>query len=692
MVRFAPLLPEIVLAIGGLFLMMLAAFTGRRGTALVSWLAVALLVAATVALIGPPSHAGPLFDGMVSADLFASFGKAVIFPAAAIAIIAAHGWFDRDSEHASEYSVLIVFAAVGMAVMVSATSLVSLYVGLELNSLAGYVLASYLRKDERSAEAGLKYFVLGALASGILLYGISLLYGFTGTMSFTGIAAAFGRGAPTLGLLFGLVFVLAGLAFKASAVPFHMWTPDVYEGAPTPVTTFFASAPKVASVLLATRVCVDALGPATEAWRQIVIFAALASIFVGAIAAYGQTNIKRLLAYSSINNVGFALVGLAAGGAQGASAVLFYMVVYVVMTIGAFLCVLWMRDANGEPVETIASLSGLAADPSGARRRLRNLHVQPCRRTAAVRFLAQAAGVHRRLESGLCRARRCRLHRRGNRRLLLPQDRQGDVHGRAGRALWARPCAGPGSADPDRGAARLPARLSVDRPAWRTDGQSCRKPVLTRIHIVERTGSTNADLIADNGAIEGDWLIALEQHAGRGRQGRTWVSAPGNFYGSTLVQIGPGDPPAQTLSLAAGLALVEAIDVALPGQPLMLKWPNDVMLLGNKLAGILLERSGDRVAVGFGVNLASAPRLEDRQGASLSSQPRAASIRAPARRKLCASAGPVASKRTGDCWPRRGLLAHIRSAHPSPSIRVPTRPPPDASTGSKPDGALRLCA
>ena len=358
--RFAPLLPEIILAIGGLVLMMLAAFTGRRGTALVNWLAVALLIGATVALIGPPSHAGPVFDGMVAADLFASFGKAIMFPAAAVAIIAAHGWFDRGSEHASEYAVLIVFAAVGMAVMVSATSLISLYVGLELNSLAGYVLASYQQRDERSAEAGLKYFVLGALASGILLYGISLLYGFTGTMSFTGIAAAFGRGAPTLGLLFGLVFVLAGLAFKASAVPFHMWTPDVYEGAPTPVTTFFASAPKVASILLATRLCVEGLAPATDAWRQIVIFAALASIFLGAIAAFGQTNIKRLLAYSSINNVGFVLVGLAAGGTRGASAVLFYMTVYVVMTIGAFLCVLWMRDSEGEPVETIASLSGLA--------------------------------------------------------------------------------------------------------------------------------------------------------------------------------------------------------------------------------------------------------------------------------------------------------------------------------------------
>jgi NADH-quinone oxidoreductase subunit N len=358
--RFAPLFPELLLSIGGTILMMVAAFTGRRGSALVSWLSVALLLAATAALVGAPSHAGPVFDGLVSADLFASFGKAIIFPAAAIAIIAAHGWFERGTEHASEYAVLIVFSAVGMSVMVSATSLISLYVGLELTSLASYVLAAYRRTDERSAEAGLKYFVLGALASGILLYGISLLYGFTGTANFTGLAAAFARGAPSLGLLFGLVFLLAGLAFKISAVPFHMWTPDVYEGAPTPVTAFFASAPKVAAVLLSTRVCIVALAPATDAWRQIVIFAALASIFLGAIAAYGQTNIKRLLAYSSINNVGFALVGLAAAGQQGTSSVLFYMAVYVVMTLGAFLCVLWMRDGEGRPIESIDSLAGLA--------------------------------------------------------------------------------------------------------------------------------------------------------------------------------------------------------------------------------------------------------------------------------------------------------------------------------------------
>ncbi|HEY6048219.1 MAG TPA: NADH-quinone oxidoreductase subunit N, partial [Sphingomicrobium sp.] len=245
--------------------MLVAAFAGRRGSGLTSWLAVALLLAATASLVGAPSHAGPVLDGTVAADLFASFGKAIMFPAAAVAIIAAHSWFERDTEHSSEYAVLIIFAAAGMSVMVSATSLIALYVGLELNSLAGYVLAAYRRTDDRSAEAGLKYFVLGALASGILLYGISLLYGFTGTTSFTGVAAAFARGAPSLGLLFGIVFLLAGLAFKISAVPFHMWTPDVYEGAPTPVTAFFASAPKVAAVLLSTRVCLEALGPATDA-------------------------------------------------------------------------------------------------------------------------------------------------------------------------------------------------------------------------------------------------------------------------------------------------------------------------------------------------------------------------------------------------------------------------------------------
>jgi len=225
-----------------------------------------------------------------------------------------------------------------------------------------------MRRDTRSAEAGLKYFILGALASGILLYGISLLYGFSGTTQFQGIAQVFGQSAPheiEIGRLMGLIFVLSGLFFKASIVPFHMWTPDVYEGAPTPVTAFFASAPKVAAVALLVRVAIEALGPATEAWRQIVSVVGIASILWGALAAIGQTNIKRLLAYSSINNVGFAILGLVPGNQAGAASVLFYMAVYIVMTLGSFLCVLQMRDADGNPIETIASLAGLSRSRPG---------------------------------------------------------------------------------------------------------------------------------------------------------------------------------------------------------------------------------------------------------------------------------------------------------------------------------------
>ncbi len=364
--NLAPILPELILTIGAVVLMMVAAFMGRRGSALCSWASVALLLGATVSLLGEPQSAGPQFGGLIQADAFGALGKLIIYLCAAVAIVMAHNWFERDFEHGAEYPVLILLSAIGMSVMVSSTSLISLYVGLELQSLSAYVLASYRRTDERSAEAGLKYFVLGALASGILLYGISLLYGFTGTTQFEGVAAAFAReGTQSIGLLFGLVFLLAGLAFKISAVPFHMWTPDVYEGAPTPVTAFFASAPKVAAVLLGVRVCIDALGPAIDAWRQIMIFAALASIFLGAVAAYGQTNIKRLLAYSSINNVGFALFGLVAGGAAGASSVLFYMAVYVVMTLGAFLCVQRMKGEDGEPLEAIDTLSGLSLTRPG---------------------------------------------------------------------------------------------------------------------------------------------------------------------------------------------------------------------------------------------------------------------------------------------------------------------------------------
>jgi len=320
-------------------------------------LTLAVAAAFIPGLLGP---GGSAFDGLFVADRFAAFSKIVIYVAAAVSMLMAMSWFGRDRDYRAEYPVLILFSTLGMGMMVSASDLLTLYVGLELQSLAAYVLASFQRSDTRSAEAGLKYFVLGALASGILLYGISLLYGFTGTTAFEGIAAAFGADGLSRGELFGLVFVLAGLAFKIAAVPFHMWTPDVYEGAPTPVTAFFASAPKVAAMALLVRVAVEGMGPATESWRQIVIFMALASTVLGGVAAIGQRNIKRLLAYSSINNVGFALVGLAAGTPQGVASVLFYLTVYIAMTLGAFLVVLRMRDADGQPVEAIASLSGLS--------------------------------------------------------------------------------------------------------------------------------------------------------------------------------------------------------------------------------------------------------------------------------------------------------------------------------------------
>ncbi len=356
--------PEIILSTGGIVLMLAAAFAGDRATRAITWASVALFAIAALSLIGLGGNGTEAFGGLYRADAFSNFAKFLIYVAAAVSVAIAPRWFAQNDRLRAEYPVLILFSAVGMGMMVSAIDLLTLYVGLELQSLAAYVLASFARTDERAAEAGLKYFVLGALASGILLYGISLLYGFSGSTSYTGVANAM-AGGVSLGELFGIVFVLSGLAFKISAVPFHMWTPDVYEGAPTPVTAFFASAPKVAAMALFVRVTSVAMGPATEAWHQIVIFMALASIVLGAIGAIGQTNIKRLLAYSSINNVGFALIGAAAGTAAGAAAVMSYMAVYVAVTLGSFLCVLQMRDSEGKPIETIASLSGLSRTRPG---------------------------------------------------------------------------------------------------------------------------------------------------------------------------------------------------------------------------------------------------------------------------------------------------------------------------------------
>ena len=349
--------PELILTVGGLVTLMLGTFLGDRQVGLYQLAALLTLAAAAVAVVALFGTNASVFSNTLAVDNFGGFAKLIIYGASAVSILIALRFFAGGMR--AEYPVLILFAALGMGIMASSRDLMTLYVGLELNSLAAYVLASFMRNDDRSSEAGLKYFVLGALASGMLLYGISLLYGFSGTTDFAGIAKAMG-GDLNAGLIFGIVFVLAGLAFKVSAVPFHMWTPDVYEGAPTPVTAFFASAPKVAAMALMTRVTIDAMGPAIGAWQQIIIFLALASIILGAVGAIGQKNIKRLLAYSSINNVGFMLIGLAAGTQLGVQAVLTYLLVYVVTTLGAFLVVLQLRDADGNQIESIPALAGLS--------------------------------------------------------------------------------------------------------------------------------------------------------------------------------------------------------------------------------------------------------------------------------------------------------------------------------------------
>ena len=356
--------PEELLSVAGLGLLMVAAWGGDKAARLIALLAIAALVVAGVMVA--PSLTGHLsgptvsaFQGQYAGDAFAGFAKLLVYISAAVTLIVAPRFFERSGGLRAEFPLLVLFAALGMGQMVSATDLIMLYIGLELNSLAAYVLASILRNDDRSAEAGLKYFVLGALASGILLFGMSLTYGFAGTTSFSGLHAVL-HGPMAMGATFGMIFMLAGLAFKISAAPFHMWTPDVYEGAPTPVTTFFATAPKVAAMALLMRVMLVAFGAEIGAWRQVIVFVSLISIVIGALGAIGQGNIKRLMAYSSINNVGFILIGLAAATPQGASAMLVYLAIYVAMSVAGFVAVLLLRDADGEQVESIADLGGLS--------------------------------------------------------------------------------------------------------------------------------------------------------------------------------------------------------------------------------------------------------------------------------------------------------------------------------------------
>jgi len=355
-----PVLPELVLGIGAMLMLMVGVtiHQSERSASIVNGWCFALLVVVAVCVVSIPAGRTELFGGSFVVDDFARFLKLLAITGSAGALLLSLDYLSMDKQQRFEYGVLFLLSTLGMLMLISANDLIALYLGLELMSLPLYVVAASNRDSVRSTEAGLKYFVLGALSSGMLLYGASLIYGFTGTVNFAGIAKASGQGA-NLGLIFGLVFLFAGFCFKISAVPFHMWTPDVYEGAPTPVTAFFAAAPKVAGIAIFVRATVVAFPGITHEWQQIVVFVSIASMALGAFAAIGQKNIKRLMAYSSIGHMGFALVGLAAGTPEGVQGVLIYMSIYVVMTLGTFACILSMRR-DGMLVENISDLAGLA--------------------------------------------------------------------------------------------------------------------------------------------------------------------------------------------------------------------------------------------------------------------------------------------------------------------------------------------
>jgi len=359
-------MPEITLAVGAMALLMLGAFTGDRRSTLVTWSCVALMFAVGYLVATAPEGKVLAFSGTMIIDPFTRFLKLLVLGGSAIAMLMSVDYLRDEKLTRFEFPLLITLATLGMLVMISANDLIVLYVGLELQSLALYVLASFARDNARSTEAGLKYFVLGALSSGMLLYGASLVYGFTGATGFESIAQAISADGMQIGTTIGLVFILAGLSFKVSAVPFHMWTPDVYEGSPTPVTAFFAAAPKIAAMALFLRVVFGPFAAAESAWLQIIIPVSVASMLLGALAAIGQTNIKRLMAYSSISHMGYALIGFAAGSPAGVQGVLTYLVIYLAMTVGTFVCIMHMRR-DGKQVETISDLAGLSQrDPTTA--------------------------------------------------------------------------------------------------------------------------------------------------------------------------------------------------------------------------------------------------------------------------------------------------------------------------------------
>src|SRR6266852_4585366 len=608
--QLLPVLPELVLAAGAMVLLMLGAYRGGpQTTSLVTGLAVCLLVLVGVLELLLPAGKLTTFSGSFIVDDFARFLKILTLIGSAATLILSAEFLADPSRRIFEYAILVLLSTLGMMVLISAGDLIMLYLGLELMSLALYVVAASNRDNAKSTEAGLKYFVLGALSSGMLLYGASLVYGFTGTVSFAGIAA--GAKTGSVGIVFGLVFLLAGLCFKVSAVPFHMCTPDVYEGAPTPVTAFFASAPKVAALAVFTRVALTAFPGIMSQWQQIVVFVAIASMVLGSFAAIGQKNIKRLMAYSSIGHMGFALVGLAAGTAEGAQGVLVYISIYVAMTLGSFAVILTMKR-NGQHVENISDFAGLSRTNPLLAFFFAMLLFSLAGIPPLAGFFAKWYVFVAAIKAGLF--------------TLAVVGVLASVVGAfyyltiIKVMYFDEPL---GQLDPMRMELRTVLAVAglFNIFFFVYPGPLVSMATLAAFDSI---GSTNAEAIARaRGGEPGPmWFVTSEQTAGRGRRHRPWIAPRGNLASSILEVIDVSPAVAATLGFAAGLALEAALQrvsveasLRAAGSDHMkfsLKWPNDVLAGRQKLAGILLEAEAvtdNRLAVvvGIGTNVIAAP-------------------------------------------------------------------------------------
>ena len=626
--QLAVALPELTLAIGAMALLMVGVATRKEQADLILWLAVLVLALAGFFVLRGEGTA-TLFGDSFIVDPLARVMKLLTLIGAAVTLIMSIDFWQAEGRLKFELPVLVLLATTGMLMMISANDLIALYVGLELQSLSLYVVAAFDRRSARSSEAGIKYFVLGALSSGMLLYGASLIYGFTGSTLFSDISAAVQPSGANLGLIFGLVFLITGFAFKISAVPFHMWTPDVYEGAPTPVTAFFAAAPKLAAMALTVRTLFAAFPSVTPEWQQIVTFLAIASMALGAFAAIGQRNIKRLMAYSSIGHTGYALVGLAAGSAEGVQGVIIYLAIYLAMTLGTFACILAMRRNAQDGGGHRPALGAIEHKPDDGLP-ARDVALLARRHPAARGLLRQVLCVPRRHQRRSLRARR---HRRAAQRggcLLLSSHRQDHVFRRSRRAVRADARAARRRARGERPFHSVLFRLSGTACDYRRG--RCQIPVLMppfvssspklpagyRLLRLETVDSTNAEARRRGEAGEPGplWIWSLRQSAGRGRNGRQWQSQHGNLFVSLLIGLNCPLGTAAQLALLAGVVAYDTAAKLLPREArseLLLKWPNDVLLKGGKVAGMLLESASEaapnrcKVVIGTGFNLATFP-------------------------------------------------------------------------------------